>query len=161
MTIDSVLARVLEIDDEKPFISEKPQDHRVGHLHGDDGGDLLDELRATLTKYVVLPSQEAANAVVLWIAATHGLPAFEHATRLSVNSPVKRCGKSRLLEIIQSTAFGTVPTANISVPALFRMIDAASQPPTLILDEADRIFGSAKKDEENRDLIAHSQQRLP
>ncbi len=118
------------------------------------GADLLDELHDALVRYVVLPSLEATTAVVLWITATHGLSAFEHATRLAINSPVKRCGKSRLLEVIQATAFNTVPTTNISVPALFRMIDAAAQPPTLILDEADRLFGSAKKDEENRDLIA-------
>jgi len=118
------------------------------------GSELLDDLHAALTKYVILPTDEAADAIVLWIAATHGLSAFEHATRLAVHSPVKRCGKSRLLEVIQATAYSTVSTTNISVPALFRMIDAAEQPPTLVLDEADRLFGSAKKDEENRDLIA-------
>ncbi len=119
-----------------------------------DGAELLDQLHAAITRYVVLPSEEATDAVVLWVAATHGLAAFEHATRLAVHSPVKRCGKSRLLEVIQSTAHNTVATTNISVPALFRMIDAAEQSPTLVLDEADRLFGSAKKDEENRDLIA-------
>jgi Protein of unknown function (DUF3631) len=120
----------------------------------DDGPALLDDLRRTLTKYVVLSSPEAVDATVLWIAVTHGLPAFEHATRLCINSPVKRCGKSRLLELIKELAHNTVPTTNISVPALFRLIDKADVPPTLLLDEADRLFGSAKKDEENRDLIA-------
>jgi len=119
-----------------------------------DGAELLDELHDAITKYVILPSPEAIDAVVLWVAASHGLPAFEHATRLAIHSPVKRCGKSRLLEVIQATAYNTIPTTNISVPALFGMIEAADQPPTLILDEADRLFGSAKKDEENRDLIA-------
>ena len=72
-----------------------------------------------LTRYVVLPSEEAAWAVVLWIAATHGLPSFEHATRLVIHSPVKRCGKSRLLEIIENTAHDTIPTTNISVRPSF------------------------------------------
>lgn len=118
------------------------------------GADLLDELHATLTRYVVLPSTEAVDSVVLWIAATHALEAFEHATRLAVDSPVKRCGKTRLIEVLGALAYNTVSTTNISVPALFRMIDAADRPPTLLLDEADRLFGSAKRDEENRDLIA-------
>jgi hypothetical protein len=119
-----------------------------------DGTAILDELFQVVTKYVVLPSAEAMDSVVLWIAATHGLPAFEHATRLAIHSPVKRCGKSRLLEIIDATAHSPIPTTNISVPALFRMIDAASHPPTLILDEVDRLLGTAKKDEDNRDLVA-------
>ena len=141
----------MEITDE---MMEQAQAAAAGQADIEPGAALLDDVHRTLTKYVVLPSPEAVDAVVLWIAATHGLAAFEHATRLAVNSPVKRCGKSRLLEIIQGTAYNTVPTTNISVPALFRMIDAADKPPTLILDEADRLFGSAKKDEENRDLIA-------
>jgi hypothetical protein len=67
---------------------------------------------------------------------------------------VKQCGKSRLLEIIESLAHEPISTTNISVAALFRMIDAGGErPPTLLLDEADRLFGSAKKDEDNRDLI--------
>jgi len=41
------------------------------------------------------------------------------------------------------------------VPALFRIIDAAGdKAPSLLLDEADRLFGSSRKDEDNRDLIA-------
>jgi hypothetical protein len=119
-----------------------------------NGAALLDELHRTLTKYVVLSSPEAADAVVLWVTVTHGLSAFEHATRLCINSPVKRCGKSRLMELIKETARHTIPTTNISVPALFRMVAASDVPPTLLLDEADRLFGSAKKDEDNRDLIA-------
>ncbi len=38
---------------------------------------------------IYLPS---LDAVVLWIAVTHGLDAFDHATRLAIHSPVKRCG---------------------------------------------------------------------
>ena len=48
----------------------------------------------------------------------------------------------------------SLSSTNISVPALFRIIDSADQPSTLILDAADRLFGTAKRDEDNRDLIA-------
>jgi hypothetical protein len=118
------------------------------------GANLLDDVRRALTRYVVLPSNEAATAVVLWIVATHAVSVFEHATRLAIHSPVKRCGKSRLLEVIEALSHHPIATTNISVAALFRMIDAAGDhPPTLILDEADRLFGNEKKDEDNRDLI--------
>ena len=36
-----------------------------------DGAPLLDELRTTLRRYVILPSPEAEVAITLWIAATH------------------------------------------------------------------------------------------
>lgn len=115
---------------------------------------LLDEVRFTLAKYVVLPNEHAYIAVTLWIVATHAVGGFEHATRLAVHSAVKRCGKSRLLEVIEALAHRPVSTTNISVPALFRMIEAGKgDPPTLILDEADRLFGSSKMDEDNRELI--------
>lgn len=119
-----------------------------------NGAAVLDEVHDTLTKYVVMPSPEATDAVTLWVAATHALPAFEHATRLAVHSPVKRCGKSRLREVTEALAYDPVSTTNISVPALFRIIDAAPHSRTLVLDEADQLFGSNRKDEENRDLIA-------
>lgn len=122
---------------------------------GCDGAALLDEARTALARFVILPGEHAYTAVVLWVAATHGITAFEHATRLAIHSAVKRCGKSRLLEVIEALAHNPLSTTNISVPALFRVIDAAGeQPPTLILDEADRLLGDVRKDEDNRDLIA-------
>ncbi|MFC7484614.1 hypothetical protein ACFQX7_37730 [Luedemannella flava] len=44
-----------------------------------NGADLLDQLRAILTRYVVLPSPAAADAVTLWIAASHAQAAWAHA----------------------------------------------------------------------------------
>ena len=119
-----------------------------------DGAALLDEVRAVIAKYVVLPSVEVLVAITLWIFATHAVSVLEHATRLCIHSPVKRCGKSRLLEVIAGLVHHPLETTNISVPALFRIIESAGeQPPTLILDEADRIFGSAKKDDDAAALV--------
>ena len=81
----------------------------------------------------MFPSPEAADAVTLWVAATHAVPAWEHATRLVVKSPEKRCGKSRLLDIIEATCHEAMVTVNISPAALVRSIGA--DPPTLLLDE--------------------------
>ena len=103
------------------------------------GARLLDELHQALTRYVVLPSPEAVDAVVLWITATHAAPAWNCAPRLDITSPVKRCGKSRLLDIIEATCYRPLLTVNISPAALVRSI--GSDPPTLLLDEADTVFG--------------------
>jgi len=114
---------------------------------------LLDELRAALLRYVVLPTSHSADAITLWIAATHALPAFGYAPRLVINSPEKRCGKSRLLDIIEATCFDPLVTVNASSAAVFRRI-GDGHPPTLLIDEADAIFGSKKAAEQNEDLRA-------
>ena len=59
-----------------------------------EGAALLAELHAALCRYVVLPSPEAADAVTLWIAASHAQPAWEHAPRLAVVSPSSAAGRA-------------------------------------------------------------------
>src|SRR5205814_9576351 len=100
-----------------------------------EGVRLLDQLHAALTRYVVFPTPEAADAVTLWIAATHGQEAWEHAPRCAVVSPEKRCGKSRLVDVAEATAYRSVVTVNISPAALVRSI-GEDDPPTLFIDEA-------------------------
>jgi hypothetical protein len=89
---------------------------------------------------VVFPSAEAADAVTLYTAATHAQPAWEHATRLVIKSPIKRCGKTRLQEVARELVHNPLPTTNISPAALARSI-SEDNPPTLILDEADAVWG--------------------
>ncbi len=107
------------------------------------GDDLLDDLVSVLTKYVALPSPESADAIALWITATHAQTVLEHASRLVVKSPLKRCGKTRLLEVVSETVHRPLRTTNISTAALVRSIDEAD-PCTLVLDEADTIFAKRR-----------------
>jgi len=116
-----------------------------------DGEQLLDDLYRLVSAYCVLPSRECTDAVVLWIATTHCLPAFDYATRLIVRSAEKRSGKSRLLEIIDGCCHHPLRAVNATVAAIFRSLDG-ERPPTLLLDEADTIFGSKKVAEQNEDL---------
>lgn len=120
----------------------------------DAGAELLDSVSEVLDRYVVLPDAHARSAVVLWVVATHAQPAWQHATRLTVRSPEKRCGKSRLLDLIHALAWRPVISANATVAALFRSIDA-EDPPTLVLDEADTIFNTkaSESTEELRGLL--------
>jgi hypothetical protein len=123
------------------------------------GAQLLDELKATLQRYVILPTEAAADAVTLWVAATHAVPAWEIATRLFISSPQKRCGKSRLLDITEALTYNALVTVNISPAALVRSI--GEDPPTLMLDEADTVFGpkAAGDHEDLRGLINAGFQR--
>ncbi|MFI9319716.1 DUF3631 domain-containing protein [Kitasatospora aureofaciens] len=125
-----------------------------------EGADLLAQLRAQIAKFVILPSEQALNAATLWVAATHLQGSWQHAPRLAVVGPAKRCGKSRLLDVLTETVHQPVLTVNSTPAAVFRSI--TEEPPTLLVDEADTIFGSpkmAEKNEEMRGLLNAGHQR--
>jgi hypothetical protein len=127
----------------------------------DDGAAILDRLRAAITRYVILPSSEAADAVALWIAASHAQAAWAHAPRLVIRAPEKRCGKSRLLDVVEATCHNPLITVNASTAAVYRAIGVGDGPPTLLVDEADTIFGgkSAEANEDLRGLLNAGHQR--
>ncbi|MGW3042460.1 DUF3631 domain-containing protein [Kitasatospora sp. NPDC001159] len=125
-----------------------------------EGADLLARLRAQIAKFVILPSEQALDAATLWVAATHLQSSWQHAPRLAVVGPAKRCGKSRLLDVLTETVHQPVLTVNSTPAAVFRSITEES--PTLLVDEADTIFGSpkmAEKNEEMRGLLNAGHQR--
>ena len=131
----------------------------AGRSH--NGAAILDRLVAILTRYVILPSAEAADAVALWIAASHAQPAWAHAPRLVIRAPEKRCGKSRLLDIIEGCCHAPLITVNASPAAVYRAIGDGDGPPTLLVDEADTIFGGKNADanEDLRGLLNAGHQR--
>jgi hypothetical protein len=117
----------------------------------EDGAKLLNEVRDAFSRYVVFPSMEALDAAVLWCAATHAQTAWEHAPRLAVTSPEKRCGKSRFMDVSAEICNRVIITVNASTAAVVRSI-TDQDPPTLMVDEADTIFGTKKAAENNEDM---------
>lgn len=126
-----------------------------------DGAELLDDVTATVARYVILPSSSAMVAVVLWIAASHAIPAWNCAPRLVIRAPEKRCGKSRLLDMVEGMCHRPLMTTNASPSAVYRSIGKRpSDPPTLLIDEADTIFGAKAGDNEDlRGLLNAGHQR--
>ena len=96
---------------------------------------LLDGLASAIRRHVIMPPS-AADAVALWIVHTWVAGKFDHTPRLGVTSPVKKCGKSTLLEILRLTCRRTVKADNISASGVFRTVEAL-RPLTLLIDEAD------------------------
>ncbi len=125
-----------------------------------DGAVILCQLRDAITRYVILPSDDAVTGVALWIAATHAQSAWAHAPRLVIRAPEKRCGKSRLLDIVEGTCHNPLITVNASPAAVYRAI-GSDNPPTLLVDEADTIFGgkNAETNEDLRGLLNAGHQR--
>ena len=114
----------------------------------------LDEVTAFLRRYVILPDEHALVAVVLWVAHAHAIEAAEATAYLSIQSPDKRCGKTRLLEVLHELVPNAIFTVGASEAALFRIIDR-DPTPTLLVDEIDTVFGpKAKRENESlRGLI--------
>lgn len=120
--------------------------------HALDGAEVLDLVHKTLKAYVVFPSAEAADAVTLYAAVTHAVTELDVAPRLVVKSPEKRCGKSRLLDVLVSLVRTPLPTANVSAAGLAWSI-TDDDPPTIVLDEADATFGQALRNDDKAEHL--------
>ncbi len=98
------------------------------------GDKLLSSIKGELLKYVILPSG-VAEPISAWIVLTYCYDAFRILPLLGIVSPVKRCGKTTLLEVLQGLTNKGLTASNISPAAVFRTIEKYS--PTLLVDEAD------------------------
>lgn len=120
-----------------------------------EGHALMDDLHEYLTRFVAFPSPETADATVAWVLHTHALDAFDTTPRLAALSPEPGSGKTRLLEVMEPLVPNAMQTFNVSASVLFRSMtledeEGNSLRPTILLDEADTIFGvRAAKDHED------------
>jgi len=98
------------------------------------GTELLVEISETLARFLALPDG-ASEAAALWIVHAHAHDASEVSPILAVTSPVKRCGKTTLVELLSALVPRPLAAANVTPAATFRAVDRFH--PTLLVDEAD------------------------
>lgn len=115
-----------------------------------EGGNVFDDVHAFLTRFVIFPSPEAADAVTLWVAHAHALDAFDSTPRLAFLSPEPGSGKTRAEENLELLVPAPMHALNASTAAVFRSIEG--ERPTLLFDEVDAIFGRHGKDDGAEDL---------
>jgi hypothetical protein len=99
-----------------------------------NGAELLDGLSGLLRRHVVLPLW-VPETLALWVVHTYAFHLRNVTTYVGVVSPEKRCGKTTLLTLLGKLANRSLVAANISPPAMFRVIERVH--PTLLIDEAD------------------------
>ena len=80
------------------------------------------------------------TAMVLWIVHTYCYHQFHYSPLLLINAPERACGKSVALGLIAELAHSPFESANITVAALFRIIEMYG--PTVLIDEADTFLES-------------------
>ena len=112
-----------------------------------EGASLLNDLLRFIERFVIV-DVHARCAIALWIAFTYFFEIAETSPRLHIVSPEKRCGKTRLLELLLLLCPRPLSTANLSPSALFRIIELERC--ALLIDEADSFL---RGNEDMRNLI--------
>lgn len=125
-----------------------PRDAQHVGLVGSAGERLLDDICDAIARYCILPGDHEYIAVTLWCAYTHLADVFDYAPRVVVRSPVKRSGKTRLLEVISDLVRKPLSLVNTTPSVIFHSIDEDSNQ-TLILDEVDAWFNNTSGDSGN------------
>src|SRR5262249_49627373 len=118
--------------------------------HADTLARILDSICAFVRRYIVFQMLEEAQAIALWVVHCWVLHAFDYTPYLDINSPEKRCAKTRLLDCLALLVLKAWRAILPSEAVLFRKIE--KDQPTLLLDEVDGIFTGNGKDEKREAL---------
>jgi hypothetical protein len=110
----------------------------------------LDLIEAYLRRFVAYPSEHALIAHTLWIVHTHLMDCWETTPRVAFMSAEKESGKTRALEVTALFALNPLHSISATPAAIVRRISQGGV--TLLYDEIDGVFGSARAQEANLDL---------
>jgi Protein of unknown function (DUF3631) len=119
------------------------------------GARIVSELEDTFRRYLAL-EEGLPLVLALWTLATHVFACFDAFPYLAITSPTKRCGKTRLGEIIDILACDALRTAGASPAAIFRTIQARKledRTVTLIMDEAEVLGTKSERAEQLREVL--------
>ena len=112
-----------------------------------DGVQLLDELKETVDRYLVLPVG-GADAIALWVLFAWAHHVATISPILGITAPTMRAGKSKLLELLRSLVPKPLMCSNLTPAAIYREMPlyretflsrmiAPKRLPTFLIDEAD------------------------
>jgi Protein of unknown function (DUF3631) len=107
-----------------------------------DSAEVLNQISQKLSRHMVLPVG-AADAIALWTAHTHCFQAFSHTPRLHISSPLKQCGKTTLLNILDCLVAKPFRVDHVRDKAVFRVIENCG--PTILADGADSFIFNNKE----------------
>lgn len=119
-------------------------------------GELLEDVRTFVERFVVL-TPEQLDCVALWILHTHAVEAAAQTPYLSIRSPEKQSGKTRLLEILELLCARAKLWTRPSEAVTFRTIERDQ--PTLLLDEIDTIWTDKGNEHEGLRALLNSGNR--
>ena len=113
-------------------------------------GTIVDDLEQPFRRYLAI-DPHLPLVLALWALATHLFDCFDAFAQLAITSPTKRCGKTRVAELLEFVVANPLRTVGISVAALFRTIE--KKKPTLLLDEAESLRGRDDRANALREIL--------
>jgi putative DNA primase/helicase len=111
------------------------------------GDELVDDLIADLTRYVII-SPDCAAATVFWVLHTYLVNYTFITPRLFITAPQRGCGKSTLVDWLTTVVQKPLSSVNISAASVYHIVE--DDQPTIIIDEADTFL---KLKEELRGIL--------
>jgi hypothetical protein len=127
---------------------------RIDEIVSAEGSEILDTIYDFMGRFIAFPEGSCRTAVVLWIAHTHLMSAWESTPRIAFLSPEPGSGKSRCLEVMELLVPRPVEAVNVTPAYIFRKVGSEDGRPTILFDEIDTVFGpKAKDNEEIRGLL--------
>ena len=95
-----------------------------------------------IDRYVAFPLDYVSLVVALWAMHTHIYERYSVTPRLLLTSPVRGCGKTTLMRVLERLVARAERCDNITAAAIYSAIDEDRS--TLLLDEADNLNVAAK-----------------
>jgi hypothetical protein len=95
--------------------------------------DAVGKTESFIRRFCILPGA-AYLPLALWTVATHVSDAFGAFPYIALTSPVKRCGKTRVLEVLELLCAKPLRITSASPASIFRLMKDS---PTLLLDEVE------------------------
>ena len=99
--------------------------------------DVIGEVERFIRRFAILPDAGYLS-LATWAVATHVSEAFDAFPYIALVSPAKRCGKTRVLELLELLCLGAWRGTSPTSAALYRML---ANSPTLLLDEVEALRG--------------------
>lgn len=100
------------------------------------GAQLVTDVEAFLSRYVVFQGPEYSLALALWVIATYCWQAFDAFAYIVITSATKRSGKTRLSEVMSFVCSNPRNFAAATAANVFRIIK--DEAPTIFMDEAEK-----------------------
>jgi hypothetical protein len=106
------------------------------HAASDPAINPLDVVHHLLWRHLEMAPHQFV-AVSLWIAHTFVYQRFTVTPRLMVTSPVRGCGKTTLLDLLEAMCPRPLKSDSITAASIYHAVDR--ERPTLLIDEADNL----------------------
>jgi hypothetical protein len=99
-----------------------------------NGSAVIENMLAVFNRHLIM-SMDAKVVLAMWVIFTHVFTVARVAPILALLSPVRRCGKTTVIQILASLVSRPYPCSNVTAAVLFRTVDLWQ--PTMLLDEVD------------------------